>query len=49
MTKTMLGSIAVILCGVLLMPLLVDTTAPFALAPVPPAHQLAVAELASGQ
>jgi hypothetical protein len=49
MTKTMLGSIAVILCGVLLMPLLVDTTGPSALGPVPAAHQLSVAELASGR
>lgn len=46
MTKTILGSVAVICCGVLLMPLLVDTAptaAPGAAAPV--AHSVVVAEL----
>jgi hypothetical protein len=48
MTKTILGSIAVICCGVLLMPLLVDVAPPSAPHAAPLARQV-VAELASGR
>ena len=43
MSKTILGSIAVIFCGLLLMPLLVDTAPPAA---KPVAQQIAIAALA---
>jgi len=43
MTKTILGSIAVICCGVLLIPLLVDTAPPAGA--VPAARQIVTAEL----
>ena len=46
MSKTILGSIAVIFCGLLLMPLLVDTAPPLAPAAKPVAQQIAIAELA---
>jgi hypothetical protein len=46
MSKTILGSIAVIFCGLLLMPLLVDTAPPLAPAAKPVAQQIAIAALA---
>jgi hypothetical protein len=46
MSKTILGLIAVIFCGVLLMPLLVDTTKLSAPAAKPVAQQIAIAEFA---
>jgi hypothetical protein len=45
MTKTILGSIAVICCGVLLIPLLVDTAPPAAAGAAPAARQIVTAEL----
>jgi hypothetical protein len=48
MTKTILGSIAVIGCGVLLMPLLVDIAPPFAPGAAPGAQWVVVAELVRG-
>jgi hypothetical protein len=49
MSKTILGSIAVICCGVLLMPLLVDTAPASASGAAPAAHPVVVAELASAR
>ena len=47
MSKTILGSIAVICCGVLLMPLLVDTAPPSTPGgDAPAARQIVTAELA---
>jgi hypothetical protein len=45
MRMTTLGFIAVIICGVLLMPMLVDTAAPSAPTGGPVTQQLLVAEL----
>ena len=49
MSKTILGSIAVIICGVLLMPMLVDTAPPSAPTTEPVMQHIAIAELVSGQ
>ena len=49
MSKTILGSAAVICGGVLLMPLLVDTAPPPTPGAGPVAHQVVIAELASGR
>jgi hypothetical protein len=49
MTKTILGSIAVICCGVLLMPLLVDVAPRSAPSAAPVARQVVVAELVRGR
>jgi hypothetical protein len=45
MRKTILGFIAVIFCGVLLMPLLVDTAPPSASVARPVGQQIAKADL----
>ena len=47
MSKTMLGTLAVICCGILLIPLLVDTTIPHAAASQSAAQVLAAAEPAN--
>jgi hypothetical protein len=49
MSKTILGSIAVIFCGVLLMPLLVDTAPSSAPVGKPVAQHIAIAELVRGR
>lgn len=48
MIKTIVGCSVVICCGVLLMPWLVDTSAPLVAKGVHRVDHLAVAELASG-
>jgi hypothetical protein len=49
MSKTILGSIAVVICGVLLMPMLVDTAPPSAPTAEPAAQHIAIAELVRGR
>ena len=49
MCKTILGATAVIFCGVLLIPLLVNTTPPSTPVAAPVAHRVAAAESAKGR
>ena len=49
MCKTILGSTAVIFCGVLLIPLLVNTAPPSTTGAAPVAHRIAAAESAKGR